>query len=61
MEPGAAGHGNDPHGRYLLYTSYEHPHDGRWGIDVLEETSPDAFDHARPDGSHELRRNRVPV
>ena len=37
----------DPDGRYLLYTSYEHPDDGRWRIDVLEETSPDAFDPAR--------------
>jgi hypothetical protein len=37
----------DADGRYLLYTSYEHPEDGRWRIDVLEETSPDAFDPAR--------------
>lgn len=34
----------DDDGRYLLYTSYEHPEDGRWRIDVLEADSPDAFD-----------------
>ena len=33
-------------GRYLLYVSYEHPEDGRWRIDVLEASSPDAFDPA---------------
>ena len=30
----------DPDGRYLLYLSYEHPEDGRWRIDVIEETEP---------------------
>jgi hypothetical protein len=34
-------------GLYLLYTSYEHPDDGRWRIDVLEADAPDAFDVAR--------------
>ena len=34
----------DEHGRYRLYTSYEHPDDGRWRIDVLEAAAPDAFD-----------------
>ena len=33
-------------GRYLLYVSYEHPEDGRWRIDVLEASTPDAFDPA---------------
>ena len=37
----------DEHGRYLLWTSYEHPDDGRWRIDVLEADAPDAFDVAR--------------
>ena len=37
----------DPGGRYLLYTSYEHPDDGRWRIDVIESDAPDAFDLAR--------------
>jgi hypothetical protein len=37
----------DPGGRYLLYLSYEHPEDGRWRIDVVEDTSPDGFDPAR--------------
>jgi hypothetical protein len=36
----------DPDGRYLLYLSYEDPGDGRWRIDVLEETAPDRFDPA---------------
>lgn len=36
----------DDDGRYLLYTSYEHPEDGRWRIDVLEADAPDAFDVA---------------
>lgn len=31
-------------GRYLLYTSYEHPDDGRWRIDVCEADRPEAFD-----------------
>jgi hypothetical protein len=31
-------------GRYLLYLSYEHPHDGRWRIDVCEADRPEAFD-----------------
>jgi hypothetical protein len=34
----------DPSGRYLLYTSYEHPEDGLWRIDVIEAEAPDAFD-----------------
>jgi hypothetical protein len=37
----------DPDGRYLLYLSYEHPDDGRWRIEVIEDTAPDAFDPAR--------------
>jgi hypothetical protein len=37
----------DPDGRYLLYTSYAHPDDGRWRIDVLEASAPDAFDVTR--------------
>jgi hypothetical protein len=36
-------------GRYLLYTSYEHPDDGRWRIDVAEAGAVEALDatHAR--------------
>jgi hypothetical protein len=37
----------DPDGRYLLYLSYEHPEDGRWRIEAIEATAPDAFDLAR--------------
>jgi hypothetical protein len=37
----------DPDGRYLLYLSYEHPEDGRWRIEVIEDTAPDAFDLER--------------
>jgi hypothetical protein len=37
----------DPDGRYLLYLSYEHPEDGRWRIEVIEASAPDAFDLAR--------------
>jgi hypothetical protein len=37
----------DPDGRYLLYLSYEHPEDGRWRIEVIEDTRPDGFDPAR--------------
>jgi hypothetical protein len=37
----------DPRGRYLLYLSYEDPEDGRWRIDVIEDTEPDGFDPAR--------------
>ena len=37
----------DDDGRYRLYLSYEHPEDGRWRIDVIEDTSPDGFDPAR--------------
>jgi hypothetical protein len=36
----------DPAGGYLLYTSYEHPDDGRWRIDVLRADAPDGFDPA---------------
>jgi hypothetical protein len=34
-------------GRYLLYTSYEHPDDGRWRIDVSEAGAVDELDAAR--------------
>ena len=37
----------DPDGRYLLYLSYEHPEDGRWRIEAIEDTVPDSFDLAR--------------
>jgi hypothetical protein len=37
----------DPDGRYLLYLSFEHPEDGRWRIEVIEDTAPDAFDLER--------------
>ena len=37
----------DPGGRYLLYLSYEHPEDGRWRIEAIEESAPDCFDPAR--------------
>ena len=37
----------DPDGRYLLYLGYEHPEDGRWRIEAIEDTRPDGFDASR--------------
>jgi len=34
-------------GRYLLYTSYEHPDDGRWRIDVVESRAVEELDVTR--------------